>query len=63
MREKQNAKMRFEFPPQKSQTLAQMFGFIEVRGKRTRNARGTERQRERERRTTLTSQTFNIQHR
>ncbi len=31
MREKQNAKMRFEFPPQESQTLAQMFGFIEVR--------------------------------
>ena len=32
MREKQNAKMRFEFPPQEqeSQTLAQMFGFIEV---------------------------------
>lgn len=31
LREKQNAKMRFEFPPQKNQTLAQMFGFIEVR--------------------------------
>lgn len=31
MREKQNAKMRFEFPPQESQTLAEMFGFIEVR--------------------------------
>lgn len=31
MREKQNAKMRFEFPPQENQTLAQMFGFIEVR--------------------------------
>lgn len=31
MREKQNAKMRFEFPPQESQTLADMFGFIEVR--------------------------------
>lgn len=30
MREKQNAKMRFEFPPQENQTLAQMFGFIEV---------------------------------
>ena len=32
MREKQNSKMRFEFPPQESQTLAQMFGFIEVTG-------------------------------
>ncbi|CAB1115344.1 ABC [Ectocarpus sp. CCAP 1310/34] len=30
MREKQNAKMRFEFPPQKNQTLAQMFGVVEV---------------------------------
>ncbi|CAM9216451.1 unnamed protein product [Ectocarpus fasciculatus] len=29
LREKQNAKMRFEFPPQENQTLAQMFGFIE----------------------------------
>eukprot|EP00903_Cladosiphon_okamuranus_P008962 g8576.t1 len=29
MREKQNAKMRFEFPPQKKRTLAEMFGFIE----------------------------------
>ncbi|CAM9274541.1 unnamed protein product, partial [Hapterophycus canaliculatus] len=29
MREKQNAKMRFEFPPQEKQTLAQMFGFVE----------------------------------
>ena len=31
LREKQNAKMRFEFPHQEGQTLAQMFGFIEVR--------------------------------
>lgn len=31
MREKQNAKMRFEFPQQEGQSLAQMFGFIEVR--------------------------------
>lgn len=31
LREKQNAKMRFEFPEQENQTLAQMFGFIEVR--------------------------------
>lgn len=30
MREKQNTKMRFEFPPQENQTLAQMFGFVEV---------------------------------
>ncbi|CAN0297351.1 unnamed protein product [Ectocarpus sp. 4 AP-2014] len=29
MREKQSAKMRFEFPPQENRTLAQMFGFIE----------------------------------
>lgn len=29
--EKQNAKMRFEFPRQDGQNLAQMFGFIEVR--------------------------------
>ncbi|CAM9606703.1 unnamed protein product [Ectocarpus sp. 13 AM-2016] len=29
MREKQNAKMRFEFPSQKNQTLAQMFGVVE----------------------------------
>ncbi|CAN0432949.1 unnamed protein product [Hapterophycus canaliculatus] len=31
LREKQNAKMRFEFPAQKNQTLADMFGFIEVK--------------------------------
>jgi len=31
LREKQNAKMRFEFPQQDGRTLAQMFGFIEVR--------------------------------
>ena len=31
LREKQNAKMRFEFPQQDGKTLAQMFGFIEVR--------------------------------
>ena len=31
MREKQSAKMRFEFPQQDGQSLAQMFGFIEVR--------------------------------
>ena len=35
LREKQNAKMRFEFPPQESRTLAQMFGFIEVRSPQT----------------------------
>ncbi|CAM9216529.1 unnamed protein product, partial [Ectocarpus fasciculatus] len=29
MREKQNAKMRFEFPAQANQTLAQMFGIVE----------------------------------
>ena len=29
MREKQNAKMRFEFPQQENMTLADMFGFIE----------------------------------
>lgn len=31
LREKQNGKMRFEFPAQANQTLADMFGFIEVR--------------------------------
>lgn len=31
LREKQNTKMRFEFPAQEGKTLAQMFGFIEVR--------------------------------
>lgn len=31
LREKQNAKMRFEFPQQEGKTLAKMFGFIEVR--------------------------------
>lgn len=30
IREKQNAKMRFEFPQQENMTLADMFGFIEV---------------------------------
>ncbi|CAM9541397.1 unnamed protein product [Ascophyllum nodosum] len=33
LREKQNAKMRFEFPHQEGQTLAQMFGFIESQRK------------------------------
>lgn len=31
MREKQNAKMRFEFPQQAQHTLADLFGFLEVR--------------------------------
>lgn len=31
MREKQNAKMRFEFPQQAHHTLADLFGFLEVR--------------------------------
>lgn len=30
LREKQNAKMRFEIPQQKDKTLGAMFGFIEV---------------------------------
>ena len=40
MREKQNAKMRFEFPPQKGRTLAQMFGFLEVRPRHGDETRG-----------------------
>lgn len=35
LREKQNAKMRFEFPPQ-AKSLAEMFGFIEVSEKTAR---------------------------
>lgn len=31
LREKQNAKMRFEIPQQEDKTLGAMFGFIEVR--------------------------------
>lgn len=30
IREKQNAKMRFEFPQQENMTLADIFGVIEV---------------------------------
>lgn len=30
LREKQNAKMRFEIPQQEDKTLGAMFGFIEV---------------------------------
>lgn len=40
MREKQNAKMRFEFPQQEGQSLAQMFGFIEVRSAKRHFPRG-----------------------